>query len=118
MLRTGLVDRIYFRVRDWQGRLLGGDAGAVRGRQRRPVQPARTLHAGRQGGAARRVPMPSSRPLFRDLAHAERPIPRSGCTASGANGASLHHRGRETLGKRDEAIDRLVIGARLGRRCC
>ena len=75
VLRTDTVDRIYFRVRDQQGRLLGGDAGLP------PVDDSDALSSlpvpytpvGKEAPPGR-VPMPSSRPLFRDLAHAGQPI--------------------------------------------
>ena len=113
VLRTDTVDRIYFRVRDQQGRLLGGDAGlpSMDDSDALSSLPVPYTPVGKEAPPAR-VPMPSSRPLFRDLAHAGQPIRAVRLyRESGANGASgFTITVAETLGKRDEAIDRLVIG--------
>ena len=110
VLRTDTVDRIYFRVRDQQGRLLGGDAGlpSMDDSDALSSLPVPYTPVGKEAPPAR-VPMPSSRPLFRDLAHAGQPIRAVRLyRESGASGFYITV--AETLGKRDEAIDRLVIG--------
>ena len=110
VLRTDTVDRIYFRVRDQQGRLLGGDAElpTMDDSDALSSLPVPYTPVGKEAPPAR-VPMPSSRPLFRDLAHAGQPIRAVRLyRESGASGFYITV--AETLGKRSEAIDRLVIG--------
>ena len=110
VLRTDTVDRIYFRVRDQQGRLLGGDAElpTMDDSDALSSLPVPYTPVGKEAPPAR-VPMPSSRPLFRDLAHAGQPIRAVRLyRESGASGFYITV--AETLGKRSEAIDRLVVG--------
>src|SRR5690606_490934 len=100
----------YFRVRDQQGRLLGGDAGlpSMDDSDALSSLPVPYTPVGKEAPPAR-VPMPSSRPLFRDLAHAGQPIRAVRLyRESGASGFYITV--AETLGKRSEAIDRLVVG--------
>ena len=110
VLRTDTVDRIYFRVRDQQGRLLGGDAGlpSVDDSDALSSLPVPYTPIGKEAPPAR-VPMHSTRPLFRDLAHAGQPIRAVRLyLENGASGFNVTV--AETLGKRSDAIDRLVIG--------
>lgn len=110
VLRSDTVDRIYFRVRDQQGRLLGGDAGlpSVDDSDALSSLPVPYTPVGKEAPTAR-MPMPSSRPLFRDLAHAGQPI--RAVRLYRENGASgFYITVAETLGKRNEAMGRLVLG--------
>ena len=108
VLRTDTVDRIYFRVRDPQGRLLGGDAELPQLDDSDALSslPVPYTPVGKEAPPVR---TPSSRPLFRDLAYAGQPIRALKLyRESGAGG--FHIMVAETLGKRNEAMDRLVIG--------
>jgi two-component system sensor histidine kinase TctE len=109
VLRNDTVDRIYFRVRDARGRVLGGDAAL-------PVLdeadllsslPVPYTPIGREAPAAPRAP--SSQPLFRDLSHEGQPI-RAVKLFHDNTAGGFYITVAETLGKRNEAIDRLVTG--------
>lgn len=110
VLRTDTVDRIYFRVREPLGRLLGGDAGLpnLDDSDALSALPVPYTPVGKESPPLR-APPPSSRPLFRDLTHAGQPI--RAVRLYRENGAGgFYITVAETLGKRSEAMDRLVIG--------
>lgn len=109
VLRTDSVDRIYFRVRDAQGRLLGGDAELPTLDETDALSslPVPYTPVGRETPS--RPPIPAGRPLFRDLAHAGQPI--RAVRLYRENGAGgFYVTVAETLGKRDAAMDSLVTG--------
>jgi two-component system sensor histidine kinase TctE len=110
VLRTDTVDRIYFRVRDPQGRLLGGDAELplLDDADALSSLPVPYTPVGKEAPPAR-TSIPSARPLFGDLTHAGQPI--RAVRLYRENGAGgFYITVAETLGKRSEAMDRLVIG--------
>ena len=109
VLRTDTVDRIYFRVRDQNGRVLGGDAELPILDETDNLAAIPVPYAPVTRDAATRPTAPSGRPLFGDLEHAGQPIRAVRLFRSqGASG--FYVTVAETLGKRDEAIDRLVLG--------
>ncbi len=110
VLRTDAIDRIYFRVRDQSGRLLGGDAElpVLEDGDNLSTIPVPYAPLARDTAGARPV-APYIRPLFGDLIHAGEPIRAVKLFRSNEAGG-FYIMVAETLGKRDEAIDRLVIG--------
>lgn len=109
VLRTDTVDRIYFRVRDQNGRVLGGDAELPILDETDNLAVIPVPYAPVTRDAATRPTAPSGRPLFGDLEHAGQPIRAVRLFRSqGASG--FYVTVAETLGKRGEAIDRLVLG--------
>ncbi len=109
VLRTDTVDRIYFRVRDQSGRVLGGDAGLPTLDDTDHLTAIPVPYAPITRDATARPVTPSGQALFGDLEHLGAPIRAVRLFRShGASG--FYVTVAETLGKRDEAIDRLVLG--------
>jgi len=111
VLRSDTRDRIYFRVRDAQGRLLGGDASLplLDDNDALSALPVPYSQLGREPAPAPVPRVPSSRPLFRDLMHEAQPI-RALRLYRDLPGGGFYVTVAETLVKRDEAMDRLLIG--------
>ncbi len=109
VLRTDIHDRIFFRVRDRHGRLLGGDAdlplfddGGIAPSLPVPYQPGDSEFAPALG-------LSTSRPQFRDLVHRGEPIRAVRLYREHA-AAGFYVLVAETLGKRTEAMDKLLFG--------
>lgn len=114
VLRNDAIDRIYFRVRAQDGRLLGGDADLpiLADTDALSSLPIPYTPVGKEPAAAAPAPraaMPSARPLFRDLAHAGQPI-RALRIYRRHGDSGFYVTVAETLRKRDEAMERLVTG--------
>lgn len=111
VLRSDTRDRIYFRVRDPQGRLLGGDASLplLDDHDALSALPVPYSQLGREAAPASVPRAPSSRPLFRDLIHEAQPI-RALRLYRDQPGSGFYVTVAETLVKRDEAMDRLLVG--------
>jgi two-component system sensor histidine kinase TctE len=109
VLRNDTVDRIYFRVRDAHGRVLGGDTALPLLNEADALSslPVPYTPVGKEAPAATRSP--SSQPLFRDLSHEGQAIRAVKLFRDNAAGG-FYITVAETLGKRSEAIDRLVTG--------
>lgn len=109
VLRSDTRDRIYFRVRDTHGRLLGGDASLplLDDTDALSALPVPYSQLGRESAPAPRPP--SSQPLFRDLSHGDQPI-RALRLFREQPGGGFYVTVAETLVKRDEAMDRLLLG--------
>ncbi len=110
VLRIDAVDHIYFRVRDAQGRLLGGDAElpTLDDGDALSSLPVPYTPVGKEAPPPR-APTASARPLFRDLVHAGAPI-RAVRLYREHGSTGFYITVAETLHKRDEAMDRLVLG--------
>lgn len=109
VLRADAVDHIYFRVRERQGRLLGGDAELPILDETDALSslPVPYTPVGKEPPA--RSATPSSKPLFRDLDHGGRPI-RALRLYQARDERGFYVTVAETLGKRDEAMGRLITG--------
>ncbi|MDX9716175.1 MAG: sensor histidine kinase [Thauera sp.] len=109
-VRTDAVDRIYFRVRERQGRVLGGDAGLplLDDLDALSSLPIPYTPVGREPTYPI-LPTVPARPVFRDLTHAGQPI-RAVRLYRRQGTADFYVTVAETLGKRDEAMGRLVAG--------
>ena len=110
-VRTDAVDRIYFRVRERQGRVLGGDAGLplLDDLDALSSLPIPYTPVGREPTYPILPTVPAARPVFRDLTHAGQPIRAVRLYRSQGSGG-FYVTVAETLGKRDEAMGRLVAG--------
>lgn len=106
VLRTDTVDRIFFRVRNGRGELLAGDRDLGLADAERQRAPAVLLGAPPPGTLEPRREEP---PLFYDSEYQGLPV----------RGVSLHHYSggqgfyvtvAETLGKRRQAMERLLFG--------
>ncbi len=111
VLRTDTRDQIFFRVRDEQGKLLGGDHDLPLLDERDELSalpyPYQSVGGDEAAPAAPRPP--STRPSFRDLQHHGQPIRAVRLyRRSGAQG--FYVTVAETLEKRGEAMDRLLLG--------
>jgi len=109
VLRSDTQDRIYFRVRDLGGRLLGGDAALplLDDSDAASALPVPYSPVGRETPQPPRAP--STRPLFRDLVHAGEPI-RALRLYRETPAGGYYVTVAETLVKREAAMDRLLLG--------
>lgn len=109
VLRSDTQDRIYFRVRDLGGRLLGGDAALplLDDSDAASALPVPYAPVGRELPQA--VRPPSTRPLFRDLVYAEQPV-RALRLYRETPAGGYYVTVAETLIKREAAMDRLLLG--------
>lgn len=110
MLRTDTEDEIFFRVRDEQGRYLGGDADLPQLDEIDELSalPVPYQPLGEEAGTTAVRP-PSAKPIFRDLQHHGQAL-RAVRLYRKLERKGVYVTVGETLDKRREAMDRLLLG--------
>lgn len=111
VLRTDTRDQIFFRVRDEQGKLLGGDHDLplLDERDELSALPYPYQSLGNEEAAPAAPRSASTTPVFRDLEHRGQPI-RAVRLYRRTGLQGFYVTVAETLDKRREAMDRLLLG--------